>query len=271
MAPRPEQSYQCSMPTPASSINEFFNEHGYYLAKGVFSPTEIAALETDFDRIVEQLNRSGENVNARWTGGQADKLGAEKTVILHTHNVQIYSALWLRALHHEGLLDVVEQILGPDIILHHSKLFQKPPENGAPFPMHQDWTYFPTIKDKMIAGIIHVSKATDEMGCLRVYPGSHRLGRVKGTGGMENSDLLDQYPIEGALPLEAEPGDIAFFHYLTLHGSKPNRSSAVRKTVLSQMHAGDDCVEDGVQHPNSRLALRGWNHYAGRAAANEVS
>ncbi len=56
-------------------------------------------------------------------------------------------------------LDIAEQILGPDIILHHTKLFQKPQGKGAPFPMHQDWQYFPTVKDTMIAGIIHVSEA----------------------------------------------------------------------------------------------------------------
>ena len=258
------------MSASSSSIAEFFNEHGYYLAKGVFTPQEIKELEIDFDRIVDQLNRSGEDINARWDGEQSQKLGAdtEKTVILHTHNVQIYSACWHRALMNPRLLDVAEQILGPDIVLHHSKLFQKPSEKGAPFPMHQDWSYFPTLKDTMIAGIIHVSEATDEMGCLRVYPGSHKLGRIENTSGQKSSDFLDQYPLDGALTLEAEPGDIAFFHYFTLHGSKPNRSNKVRKTVLTQMHSGDDAIEPGNTHINARLTLRGWNHHAGRTAAN---
>lgn len=256
------------MSNASSSISEFFNEHGYYLAKAVFTPAEIRALEVEFDKIVDQLNRSGEEINARWTGGQADKLGAEKTVILHTHNVQVYSALWLRALQNERLLDITEQILGRDIVLHHSKLFQKPPEKGAPFPMHQDWSYFPSVLDKMIAGIIHVSPATDEMGCLRVYPGTHKLGRIQGTGGMENSDFLDKFSLDEALPLEAEPGDVAFFHYFTLHGSKPNRSGATRKTVLTQMYAGDDRQEDPSRHPDSKLVLRGWNYHAGRSLAN---
>lgn len=135
--------------------------------------------------------------------------------------------------------------------------------------MHQDWSYFPSIKDTMIAGIIHVSGATDEMGCLRVYPGSHTLGRVAGTSGQEASDFLDRYPLDGALPLEAEPGDVAFFHYFTLHGSRPNYLSKTRKTVLAQMHAGEDAIEPGNGHPNVRLVLRGWNHYAGRTVANE--
>ena len=251
------------------SLKELFAKDGYYLARGVFSPAEIQDLETDFDRIVHQLNRTGGDVNASWQGEQSKKLGAEKTTILHTHNVQIYSEVWHRAFLNVRFLDVVEQILGPDIVLHHSKLFQKPPEKGAPFPMHQDWSYFPTLMDTMIAGIIHVSDATDEMGCLRVYPGSHTMGRVAGTSGQESSAFLDGYPLDGAVALEAEPGDVAFFHYFTLHGSKPNFSAKTRKTVLAQLHAGSDAVETGNTHPNARLVLRGWNHHAGRALANE--
>jgi len=257
-------------PTASTSIRESFLENGYYLAKGVFQPNDIAGLETDFDRIVAQLQRSGEDANARWGGSAMEKIGGAQTVVLHTHNVQCYSAAWHAALLNPRFLDVAEQILGPDIVLHHSKLFQKPPEKGAPFPMHQDWSYFPTQKDTMIAGIIHVSEASDEMGCLRVVPGSHRLGRVEGTNGQKATEFLDQYPLEAALPLEAQPGDVAFFHYFTLHGSMPNQSAQTRKTVLVQLHAGDDDVEPGVEHANARLVLRGWNHCAGRSTAAAI-
>lgn len=244
-----------------------FASDGYYVEKGVFSPVEIAELETDFDRIVEQLLAGDEAINATWGGPEMKQLGAEKLVVLHTHNVQQFSARWGRALYHARFLKVATDILGPDVVLHHTKLFQKPSEEGAPFPVHQDWTYFPTEKDTMIAAVIHVSKATDEMGCLRVYPGSHKLGRIAGTHGQVSSELLDQHPLSGASPLEAEPGDVVFFHYFTLHGSMPNRSANTRKTVLVQMYAGDDRVEEGNGHPDERLVLAGWNHHATRGRA----
>jgi ectoine hydroxylase-related dioxygenase (phytanoyl-CoA dioxygenase family) len=249
-------------------VQTFFAENGYYLAKGVFNPEELAELERDFDRLVGQLVGSQEHINATWSGPEMERLGAAGTQVLHTHNVQQFSAAWTRALLNERFLEVAGAILGPDVVMHHTKLFQKPSEKGSPFPMHQDWTYFPTVKDTMMAGIIHVSRATDEMGCLRVYPGTHKLGRIEGTSGQIESDMLSKYPIEGATPLEAEPGDVAFFHYFTLHGSLPNRSSEVRKTVLVQMHSGDDQVEEGNTHPNARLCLKGWNHAAKRSTAN---
>jgi len=256
-------------PVADTAIGRQFAEDGFYLAKGVFSPQEVAELEADFDRIIDQLIASGEINNATWGGPEMERLDAKELIMLDTPTVQRYSAVWMRALMNPKFLAVNQALIGPDIILHHTKLFQKPSEKGAPFPMHQDWDYFPTVKDSMIAGVIHVSKATDEMGCLRVYPGSHRLGRVDQSGGQFENPILTQYPLENAVPIEAEPGDVVFFHYFTIHGSMPNRSSDIRKTVLVQVHAGDDHVEDRNMHPNEMLTLSGWNYHASRGNAGQ--
>jgi len=254
-----------------TDIATMFERDGYFLAKGLFSKPEIAALSGEFDRIVEQLSNSGENVDATWDGGETGKLAAAGDRILHTHNVQKYSRVWLDAFLNPRFLDVAEQLLGPDIVLHHTKLFQKPAENGSPFPMHQDWPYFPTVNDSMIAGIVHVSDATDRMGCLRVYPGSHRLGRIDGANGRQQNDVIDAHPIDRATVVEAEAGDVVFFHYFTLHGSMPNRSDRTRKTVLCQLYSGQDRVEDGNRHPDERLVLRGWNHHVSRGLASQAA
>src|SRR5687767_11615849 len=132
-----------------SEVSDFYKENGYYVARGVYSPAEVRDLERDFDRTVQQLMKSNETINARWTGPEMQQLGAQNTTVLHTHNIHQFSAVWHRAFLQDKFLSVTEQILGPDIVLHHSKLFQKPSETGAPFPMHQDWTYFPTVKDTM--------------------------------------------------------------------------------------------------------------------------
>src|SRR5204862_7228792 len=112
----------------------------------------------------------------------------------------------------------------------------------------------------------HVSRATDDMGCFRVYPGSHKLGRVANSNGQALSDFLDRYPLDKSTALTAEPGDVVFFHYCTLHGSKANRSSHTRKTVLVQLYAGHDYPEGG--EASEALALRGWNHAMKRNAAD---
>lgn len=244
-----------------------FAEDGFYLARGVFAPDEVAELEGEFDRIVRQITGANEDTNATWGGAEMERLGAAGKIVTHTHNVQQFSAVWLRALLHPRFLEFATAILGPDVVLHHSKLFQKPAENGAPFPMHQDWSYFPTVRDTMMAGIIHVSEATDAMGCLRVYPGSHKRGRLEDSNGQRDGVMTADFPISGATPVECEPGDVVFFNYLTVHGSMPNLAERTRKTVLVQMFAGDDRVEEGITHPNENLTLAGFNHTTTRFSA----
>ena len=255
------------------SITEKFEKDGYYVARGLFKGEELKNLQVDFDKIVEQLQKSGENNNAKWGGEAMESISKETDELMHTHQVQSYSAAYARALYNSDFLDITEKIIGPDILLHHTKLFMKPPKNGAPFPIHQDWQYFPTIKDSMIAAVIHLSDARDETGCFRVYPGTHKLGRMEGMLGRETKDrrssMIDDYPLEGSTALEAKAGDVVFFHYFLLHGSKPNISSEKRKTVLVQMYAGDDMVEPSDTHINSKLTLRGWNHLATRNSVNQ--
>lgn len=255
------------------STCEFFRENGFYHARGVFSAREISELDAEFDSIVEDLNHSSEEVDATWGGAETKRLKTTNSQITHTHNVQLFSACWLRALQHPKLLEPVRSILGNDIVLHHTKLFCKPPELGSPFPIHQDWSYFPTLNDTMMAGIIHVSEATDRMGCLRIFPGSHKLGRLENSSGQADQipESLRDYPIENAQIIEAQAGDVVFFHYFTLHGSMPNRSDKARKTVLAQFYAGDDDVEPGVEHVNERLVLSGRNARMTRSLAERSS
>lgn len=255
-------------PAPAPAA-EAYARDGYYLARNVFAETALQELERDFDRIVAQLQGSGEEVNARWSGAAMDALDGGSSTVIHTHNVHRYSARWLEALRDDAFLDLARAMIGPDLVLHHSKLFQKPPHSGAPFPVHQDWWYFPTRNDSMMAATLFLSDGGEEAGGMRVYPGSHRLGRLTDSSGLTSSETLHAYPLAGATPVNAKRGDVLFFNYLTLHGSLPNRSAGARKTVLVQLYSGSDYVLDNpqVQHVNEQLVLSGWNHHMNRSLA----
>ncbi len=252
-----------------TALRTDFRRDGYAVVRGLFAAGMLARMTTDFDRIVAQLEASGEDVNARWGGPRMERLAAGDSQVVHTHGVEQYSAVWSSALFHEPFLDACEALLGPDVVLHHTKLFRKPPRTGPPFPLHQDWSYFPTQRDSMIAAVIHISESCDAMGGLRVVPGSHVLGRAADTSGQGESDVLDRYALADAISVEAAPGDVLFFHAFTLHGSLPNTSDNARKTVLVQLYDGRDDEDGDASHPNARLVLRGWNHRATRSRANQ--
>ena len=246
-----------------------FKEKGFCLEKNVFTPDAVQILSLEFDRIVSQLQRSGEYINARWGSELTKDIEQSDTQVIHTHNVQSYSAEMMNMIQDERLLDTAEKLIGQDIILHHSKLFLKPPDKGSAFPLHQDWSYFPTEKNSMIAAVVHLSESDEQIGCMRIVPGSHKLGKVEKTDGHSFvKGIHDRYQLEDAEPIIAGPGDVVFFHCCSLHGSMQNVSKRPRKTVLVQLYSGSDRVVDGNRHTNVQLVLRGVNHFATRSSVD---
>lgn len=253
------------------SKKSFFNENGYFLAKNLFRESSISVLEKEFDKIIFQLKKSGEDINARWGGDVSRETDVKDSQVLHTHNVQSFSSTMLEMVQDKNLLSLVETFIGPDIVLHHTKLFLKPPKVGSTFPLHQDWSYFPTQNNTMIAAVIHISDSTEEMGCLRLVPESNKLGKIKNSDGHSFlKEIHDKYPLDSVMPIEAKKGDVLFFHSFTIHGSMPNRSKRPRKTILIQFYSGRDKIINGINHTNVQIVLKGWNYNATRRTAEKL-
>jgi ectoine hydroxylase-related dioxygenase (phytanoyl-CoA dioxygenase family) len=153
--------------------------------------------------------------------------------------VQFRSAAFSRLLVDERLTGVFTSLIGPNVQLHHNKMFIKPPERGSPFPMHQDYGYFPHRGRSMTAAILHLDDAPDEKGCVRVYPGSHKLGPLPAFGQDHHVDTA-RFPLAGATAVEAAAGDLLVFNYFTVHGSGLNRSNEPRTTWLVQVRDPED-------------------------------
>ena len=213
---------------------EFYRQNGYLLVKGVLSKAEAATYRQAGHELIERLSQTA-NLDATW-GAARQVENAKDTKIFHCHNVQFYSALFARLMTDPRLTDPASQLIGsPNVQLHHNKMFIKPPEKGSPFPMHQDYPYFPHDRHTMMAAVFHFDDAPVEKGCIRVVPGTNLLGPIEHQ--REGGWILPfaQYPIESAVPCPAEAGDLLFFSYLTVHGSGINVSSEARTTWLVQM------------------------------------
>ena len=237
----------------------------------MFSEKEILVYNQDFDKIISQLKDSSDNINASWKSPLTKKIEPKNSEVIHTHHVQSYSSTMLSMIQDKNLLDVFESLIGPDIILHHSKLFLKPPKVGSAFPLHQDWSYFPTKKNSMIAAIVHLSDSTEDMGCFRIIPGSNKLGKLeKSDGHSHNSKIHDKYELGSAMPIIAKQGDVLFFDALSIHGSLPNLSSKPRKTILIQVYSGTDKIISENKHTNIQLVLRGFNYSATRKSVESI-
>ncbi|MFB5663450.1 phytanoyl-CoA dioxygenase family protein [Alteribacillus sp. HJP-4] len=217
---------------------QHFAENGYLHVRAVFSEQEVEDMRNGVDRIVNKAAQSRYDRNHAWEGDYLEEKELKKLVLKGFHDVHYQEAAFTRAMVHPNMTSVLQQLIGPNVELHHSKMLVKPPENGAAFPMHQDHPYFPHEKHTMLAASVHLDDADKENGCLHVVPGSHKKGPIPHIG----QHYLDQkeYSIEEGTPCPAKAGDVVFFNYLTIHGSLPNYSSRTRRNVLYQFRDPSD-------------------------------
>jgi phytanoyl-CoA hydroxylase len=245
------------------SQRAFYAENGYLLVEGLIGKDEAAAYRGECHALAARLQET-RDIDATW--GSARKAEGPQTQLLHCHDVQFYCAAFSRLIVDSRLTDVAAELIGGENVQpHHTKMFIKPPEKGSPFPMHQDAPFFPHRDHSMIAAIFHFDDAPLEKGCVRVVPGSHKLGVLEhiAEGGWHLP--FEQYPLESAVACPARAGDVLFFSYLTIHGSGVNVSDEARTTLLVQMR--DPADPPTVKTHESRgqgMILRGIDPLAAK-------
>jgi phytanoyl-CoA hydroxylase len=221
------------------SYAEEYEGNGYVRARGVFDAQEVEEMRAALAQILADVEGTANDANHQWGGV------AQEAVLKGFHNVQFHDAAFTRAAAHPKLVEVLTEIIGPNVQLHHTKMLVKPPEKGAPFPMHQDYPYFPHERHTVVAASVHLDDTDEQNGCLRVVAGSHKQGPLEATG--ENHTL--EVPLEDGAPIPARAGDVLFFNYLTIHGSGLNTSDRTRRNVLFQYRDPEDppLVKNGVE------------------------
>ncbi|CAL4122245.1 unnamed protein product [Meganyctiphanes norvegica] len=228
-----------------------------YVVLDILTESEIEELSTEYDAIFTRKAQC--NLEATWQGDWNKE--KTQTSVSSIHSLQMHSAVYSRFLHHKKLLDACEDIMEtPNILLHHTKAHLKPPGVGSPFPMHQDYHYFPFEKDSMIAVFVSMDDADPHNGGLCVYPGSHKLGPQEDVSNVDGWHYLSQekFPLENATPLSLKKGQIVIFSYLLIHGSYNNNSDRVRRMYLVQLSSAEDTMISNL-HPSAcqGMVLRG--------------
>lgn len=133
------------------------------------------------------------------------------------------------------ILDIVEQLIGPDIVLWGCQAFCKPPGDGMEVPWHQDGNYWPIRPLATCTLWIAIDDSLVENGCLRVIPGSHRTRELTDHEKDDRTNIvLNQRVVDGefdeatAVDVELEAGQMSLHDVYMIHGSNPNRSTRRR-------------------------------------------
>jgi ectoine hydroxylase-related dioxygenase (phytanoyl-CoA dioxygenase family) len=134
---------------------------------------------------------------------------------------------------HPSLLDIVESVIGPEILAHpqFNSRAKLPHHQATVVPWHQDLGYLHPDADAtfMVNFWVPLVDAPLESGPLQVIPGSHRWGliphsHVDGYLGIPEAEL----PPHTVVDCPMQVGDLLLIQHKTVHRSTPNRSDRVR-------------------------------------------
>jgi non-heme Fe2+,alpha-ketoglutarate-dependent halogenase len=168
---------------------------------------------------------------------------------------------------HPTILDAVEDLIGPDILVYTSTWFIKEPGSAAIAAWHQDATYFGLRPYVHVTAWLALTHATAENGCMEFIPGSHRRGQLPHRAGVVAASVnragqavageVDDAPaVHG--PLRA--GEFSLHHTLCLHRSQPNRSRD-RRIGLAVSYVPTSVRHLGVRHKTPAMLVRGVDRF----------
>ena len=222
-----------------------------YQQDGVVAPITVIP-----PAVAKELRRRLESVEKCFP----QQIGPEKR-----NNAHYVLACLDEIVHHEEILDAVECLIGPDIILTNTVLFIKEPNSLHHVTYHQDATYMGLEPQDSLTAWIALTESTRENGCVRVIQGSHLLDIQQhiDTFGEDNiltrGQQIENIDEEHALDIELEPGQMSLHHARTIHGSHPNKSVDRRIGIALQSFAHPSTRQ--VHGEDYALLVRGCDDY----------
>ena len=147
-------------------------------------------------------------------------------------NAQVVMPLACEIGLHAPILDAVEGILGPDVMLYSVEFLTKEAHTKHVVTMHQDLAYWGMgDMDNILTAWLALSPATTSSGCMDFVCGSHRNEILAHEDSFDEHNLLSrgqEIKVDVAdsdkVSVELNPGNISLHHGLTIHGSGPNKS-----------------------------------------------
>lgn len=202
--------------TPQQVIS--YRANGYLFPLNALSEAEAEKYRDELKRTEARLGGSLMAIDKKYRGN------------LH------FMCRWVDELaRHSSILNAVEDLLGPDILLYTSRFFIKEPKSDGIAAWHQDSTYFGLRPFDHVTAWVALSNVTAEAGPVEFAAGSHIRGQLmQKSGVVKNSvntagqiivEWFDQSQIDRAI---LKPGQFSLHHTCVVHQSSPNRSGERR-------------------------------------------
>ena len=214
-----------------------YHQAGYAVCPNFLTSDEVTQLSAETERISSGNTLASHDKNRLEMEPDQPPNG---TKVRRLYEPCTHYPLFRALSESDKLLDAMEDLIGPNLLFHYSKLNMKPPEIGSVVEWHQDLSYYPLTNRDSLAVLFYLDDADAENGCLQMLPDRHegdllahtREGYFQGraTQGVDSSE---------AVLAEGKAGAAIFMHCMTPHASITNRSNRSRRTLILSYRAAD--------------------------------
>ncbi|MEO6096621.1 MAG: phytanoyl-CoA dioxygenase family protein [Fibrobacteria bacterium] len=235
---------------------DFYREQGYLIAD-VLSPDEIKNAREKIDSLISlsyKADKNGRDFPKKTSssfqhfGDSLDEYGREA----RHYYFHIMTATGTQALHtlllHQKIQGLVEELLGPDLILNNFSLLAAEPGIKYKLGWHRDIIQIPEqeIDERIFSPAwfhnnLQFNLALNDDDCLWAVPGSHIRPNTPDenaafNGSRHYAPMDAEMP--GGIPIPLRPGQAAFYNNNLIHRGYAPKLTTLRRTIHMGFHSG---------------------------------
>ena len=258
----PEQILESDPKVLTQDQRLFYFDNGYLHLEGLISGELLDRLLEATEQIIEQSRQRTES-DAVYDLEPEHTAAAPRLRRL-TSPVDHHPTYWEYG-SNSIIVDVVADLVGPNVKYHHSKLNFKWQKGGEEVKWHQDIGYWPHTNYSPLTVGTYLHDVGDDQGPMAVIPGSHEgplydqySQEGNWVGCLSDADLKE-VDLENASYLKGPAGSITIHNCRIIHGSMKNESDLGRPLLLYAYSAADafPYTANPLSSPYSGSILRG--------------
>jgi phytanoyl-CoA hydroxylase len=247
---------------------ERFWQDGCLVAHDAVTAAQLAAMRAEIDGWVEASRAHAApfgppTLDERPRFDMGAEHSAASPALRRVNNPSDISAAFRTVMQDSAMVDMVADLIGPNVKFHHCKINLKLPGSHTEVGYHQDFAYTPHSNDDIVTALLMLDDMTLENGCLQVVPGSHRGAIHSLFDGERFTGFIAPAVVEQLkakqVPVTGPAGSVCLMHTRLAHGSDANRSARPRGLYICVYTAADavPLARNPMANPNEGLIVRG--------------
>lgn len=192
-----------------------FHHNGFLYPIPALTPDEIATCVAGLERLEAELGSPVADADVKW----------------RSHGYA-HSPWFNELIRHPRILDAVEDVIGPNILVWTSTFFIKEPGSKTFAAWHQDGAFFGLEPNEQVCAWVALSDASKEAGCMEMLSSKgaprmyhHAAMGLKHSINRAGQTIVEPFDKSHPTAMALKAGEFSLHHELAVHRSAPNHAA----------------------------------------------